>query len=231
MPSKLKAKARHAFWWLTAGFLRRRYFFLLSSLMLTLALPPLLYALNFTGDFVELLLLVNLSAAALGADTEKGRTRLAIMVAGAGVLRFAGKRLQIDTASQIASLLWIALGITAAVMAVRFAFRSNRVDSEHVCAALSAYMLLGHFYGFIYWVIENTEIGSFFMAGAPMTHGQFTPQIGIYFSFVTIATLGYGDITPADPVTRGIAVSEAVIGQFYMAVLVARLVSAYAKRD
>ena len=46
----------------------------------------------------------------------------------------------------------------------------------------------------------------------------------IYFSFVTLATLGYGDLTPATPVMRGLAVFEAIIGQLYLAIMVARLV-------
>jgi voltage-gated potassium channel len=50
---------------------------------------------------------------------------------------------------------------------------------------------------------------------------------GIYFSFVTLATLGYGDIVPASDVARGLAILEAVIGQFYLTVVVARLVSLY----
>jgi len=46
----------------------------------------------------------------------------------------------------------------------------------------------------------------------------------VYFSFVTLATLGYGDIVPLTPTARGLAVSEAIVGQLYLAVLVARLV-------
>ena len=47
----------------------------------------------------------------------------------------------------------------------------------------------------------------------------------LYFSFVTLATLGYGDFTPVSPVMRGLSVFEAIIGQLYLAILVARLVS------
>jgi len=60
--------------------------------------------------------------------------------------------------------------------------------------------------------------------GAPLPNGLGMGD-AIYFSFVTLATLGYGDFTPATPVMRGLSVFEAIIGQLYLAILVARLVS------
>jgi len=63
-----------------------------------------------------------------------------------------------------------------------------------------------------------------------MAPGQLDLQTAIYFSFVTLATLGYGDIVPVTPTARGFAVSEAILGQLYLAVLVARLVGAVASR-
>jgi hypothetical protein len=53
----------------------------------------------------------------------------------------------------------------------------------------------------------------------------------IYFSFITIATLGYGDIVPVNGAARGLAMLEAIGGQMYLAVLVARMVSLYSKEE
>ena len=61
------------------------------------------------------------------------------------------------------------------------------------------------------------------VAGAPPAH-PLTLADTLYFSFVTLATLGYGDLTPTGPVTRGLAIFEAIVGQLYLAILVARLV-------
>jgi voltage-gated potassium channel Kch len=58
---------------------------------------------------------------------------------------------------------------------------------------------------------------------------RFSQASAIYFSFVTLATLGYGDITPRGDIARGIAIIEGVGGQLFLAVLVARLVSLYSK--
>ena len=60
-----------------------------------------------------------------------------------------------------------------------------------------------------------------------MAPGQFSLANGIYFSFVTLATLGYGDVVPQTEIARGLAILEAVSGQLYLAVMVARLVSLY----
>jgi voltage-gated potassium channel len=63
------------------------------------------------------------------------------------------------------------------------------------------------------------------------TEGSLSLGRAVYFSFVTLATLGYGDIVPASDAAAGVTIVEAMIGQFYLVVLVARLVSLYARAD
>jgi hypothetical protein len=60
---------------------------------------------------------------------------------------------------------------------------------------------------------------------------QFSLTQAFYFSFVTLATLGYGDVVPLGEVARGLAIIEAVAGQLYLAVMVARLVSLYVRES
>ena len=114
----------------------------------------------------------------------------------------------------------------------RAAFRPGRtvVDREHLYAALSTYMLAGLFFGVFYWVLEQTWPGSLGTAGEGV-QSRFSLTLAIYFSFVTLATLGYGDIVPRSEVTRGLAIMEAVVGQLYLAVMIARLVSSYVSRE
>jgi voltage-gated potassium channel Kch len=71
-------------------------------------------------------------------------------------------------------------------------------------------------------VLEENWPGSFAAAG------DFSRMTAIYFSFVTLSTLGYGDILPRSDVARGLAIVEGIGGQLFLAVLVARLVSLYA---
>ena len=117
----------------------------------------------------------------------------------------------------------IGVALVAAVGALRFALRTQRVDAEHVYAALDAYVLIGVFAGLLHHLIEETWPGSYVSGGAVIPDFSFTTAI--YFSFVTLATLGYGDIVPQSDVARGVTVVEAIVGQLYLAVLIARLVS------
>ena len=83
------------------------------------------------------------------------------------------------------------------------------------------YLLAGIYFGLSYWVLERMIPGTF-TAAAP-----FSQTSAIYFSFVTLATLGYGDIAPRGDIARGLAIIEGIGGQLFLAVLVARLVSLY----
>ena len=118
------------------------------------------------------------------------------------------------------------IALLAAVSAVRFAMRARAVDAEHVYAALSAYLLVGLFFGVLHWTVERVWPGSLGEAGATGTPAGLRLSTAIYYSFVTLATLGYGDVVPKTEVARGLAVFEAVGGQLYIAVTIARLVSA-----
>jgi hypothetical protein len=119
--------------------------------------------------------------------------------------------------------LWTLVGLLAAAAALRFAMRATQVEAEHLYAALSAYLLAGIYFGLFYWVLERVSPGTFTVSA------NFSQSTAIYFSFVTLATLGYGDITPRGDIARGLAIVEGIGGQLFLAVLVARLVSLYSK--
>jgi len=210
---------------------QHHYLILACTLLLTLMVAPLITVFGVSGRFVEFLLLLNLAAAAFGAERRGDRTRILLVVLGAGALRAALHWYPVRALFALTAALWIGLAIAAMVRALRFALRGRRIDSEHILAAFSVYLLAGHFYGFAYWQIESTWPGSFYLYGAPTALGQFDLSSATYLSFVTIATLGFGDITPHSEVARGFVITEAVLGQFYLAVLVARLVAGYASRD
>jgi len=103
---------------------------------------------------------------------------------------------------------------------------ARAVDAEHIYAALSVYLLAGLFFGVLHWAVGIAWPGSFGEASAGGAPAAFPLSTAIYFSFVTLATLGYGDVVPKTEVARGLAVFEAVGGQLYVAVMIARLVGA-----
>ncbi len=118
----------------------------------------------------------------------------------------------------------------AAVSLLRAVVRATDVTGDTIAAALCAYLLLGVLWGFAYAAIELVSPGAFHLPGNVPRDGSALRDF-LYFSFVTLTTLGYGDVTPLKPAARIVAALEAVVGQFYVAVLVARLVGIHASRS
>ena len=121
----------------------------------------------------------------------------------------------------------MSLGFTALVL--RRIFEHETVTVDTIIGSLCAYLLMGLTFGLGYGLIEEITPNSFTIAGTPYRElSQVVPSLDqrlFYFSFVTITTLGYGDVAPVAPLAQSVAVLEAICGAFYLAVLVARLVS------
>jgi Ion channel len=135
--------------------------------------------------------------------------------------------LGVEALLPISQVLWVLASLLATAATARHALRAGAVDAEHIFAALDAYLLAGLIFAVCYWLLDQTWPASFRAASA----SDLDMARAIYFSFVTIATLGYGDVVPASDSARGLAILEAVGGQMYLAVLVARLVSLYSKQS
>jgi len=208
---------------LVFAYFKRHYAILFYSLLLTIAASPLVGSVGLDRDLIELFLAVNLLAAVIPISGFNERRLLLIIVIAALSLRFATWWLDQVTLAAASLMIWTVVALVAAAGALKFAFRARSIDREHVYAALSAYLLAGVFFGSFYWVLEQIHPGSFNVSG------EISPSSAIYFSFVTLATLGYGDIVPRTDVARGLAIVEGVGGQLFLAVLIARLVSLYAR--
>ena len=107
----------------------------------------------------------------------------------------------------------------------RYVFTARRIDLELISAALCLYLLLALLWGSVFMLLEECMPGSF--AGSGLAHaGSAREKFHFfnYLSFITITTLGYGDITPQTPAAMAFCQIEAILGQFFTAVLVARLV-------
>jgi Ion channel len=117
-----------------------------------------------------------------------------------------------------------------------FIFRTRQVNSEVLCAGISGYLLLGIMWMSAYMLVSGmtpvdaVHPGAFaFNVGTTPTHplSQFEAY---YFSFITLSTVGYGDITPLSHPARALAMTEAMTGTLYMAVLISRLVALYSSQ-
>jgi len=109
--------------------------------------------------------------------------------------------------------------------------RQPDVTLDTIAGAASAYALLAVVWGNLYVLIEVFHPGSFNIPASWLLGPARDPVAGlVYFSFITLTTVGYGDITPAWPGAGGLAVAEAFVGQLYLAITVARLVGLHTSR-
>jgi hypothetical protein len=118
-----------------------------------------------------------------------------------------------------------------AIMLVGHVFRAPTVTMDTLAGACCVYLLIGLLWGTIYITIYALSPDAFQITYQPrgggdnFTAGSEVPVSALmYFSFVTLTTVGFGDVVPVDPVARAAMILEALIGQFYLVVLVARLV-------
>ena len=119
------------------------------------------------------------------------------------------------------SLLCIILAVVVLVQV----FREGPITSQRVQGAVAVYLLLGLAWAYVYEAVALHWPHAFAVPAANANPGEdLTPRF-VYFSFVTLTTVGYGDITAVHPVARSLATAEALVGQLFPAILLARLVS------
>lgn len=204
---------------------RRRYASLFYVLLLTLVVMPIASTIGLPTVLIKALLAICLFAAVMPNSTRRSRLLLfaafllLILARSASELRY----LPVNPALILALVSLI--GLCAAAGTLRFTVKAKTVDSEAVYAALGTYLLAGLFFGQIYWSIEGLQPGSL---GGPE---PLSEQSAVYYSFVTLATLGYGDILPRSDIARGVATFEVIGGQLFLAVMVARLIGAFERKE
>src|SRR5438128_9625054 len=126
-----------------------------------------------------------------------------------------------------AFFLTAALVLTAFVVMnlLRFVLRASSVNVEVLCASISAYLMLGLMWTMAYWLVDQLTPGGAFSFNTTAGPRSINGLNAFYFSFITLSTVGYGDITPVSRMERWLAALEAMTGLLDVAVLVARAVS------
>jgi ion channel len=198
----------------------------LCVLLLMFLLSPFLEALP-AGDFVETVLMtIVLGSAVLAVGGRRGSLAMAIILVTPAL---AGKWLNHLRPDLIPEAVSAAAGMAFLAFVVvnlfRFILHAPRVDSDVLCAAISAYLLLGLLWALAYILVGSLSPDAFRFTTGPPESRSMEGFNAFYFSFVTLSTIGFGDIAPVSNVARMLVVMEAITGLFYMAILIARLVS------
>jgi hypothetical protein len=123
-------------------------------------------------------------------------------------------------------LLPVALLVTATLpVTVNRVVHHRRVTSETVLGALCAYVLIGLLFAFLYLAVDDFRDSPFFAQPGEHDQGEF-----LYFSFVALTTLGFGDLSPSVGLPQALTVIEALIGSVFLVTLVARLVTLWVRQ-
>lgn len=206
------------------GYYKHRYEVLFYSLLLMLIALPVAPLVGMPAIVMKLLLGTCLLVAVLPESTKRTRLLFICLIVIVVFARYAADRDWIPVDSGWVLGAYGLIGLMAAAAALRFAMTCEVVSSETIYAALSTYLLAGIFFGQIYWSLESAAPGSF------VGPDPFSDTRAVYYSFVTIATLGYGDYVPRSDLARGIATFEVIGGQLYLAALVSRLIGMFTEQ-
>jgi hypothetical protein len=218
---------------LTAFYVRWRYAILLGTLVLVLVVQPVSFGLSMAPPLFDACLLLVTVVLLISFCPDKNRRLAAIAFGGPACLRFLVGQLLAgqprDTAIIIGHGWAVLLYFWGAVVIVASLIRRQALSLDSVFGAICGYLLLGMAWGVLYSMLDTASPGSFDVGSrlAEQVHADHSHiPLFTYYSFVTLTTVGYGDVTPVSTPARTCAWLEALTGQFYLAVLVAGLVGA-----
>jgi len=197
-------------------------FFLMLEVLIAFVLPALGFGRHYArlyGDLGFSILLIS------GIAIAWGRPKLFAVAAVVGSvalvvrwLSFGIRSLRAEFYDDAATI--VAITVIALVLLMQI-FRTGRVTHVRIQGAIAVYLLFGVAWAHAYHVVNMLHPGSFAAPAGELS----VPADWIYFSFITLTTVGYGDITPVSTLSRALAIAEALVGQLYLAIMVARLVA------
>jgi diacylglycerol kinase len=208
-----------------------RFWFLFWSLIMMIGLRPLLEEWNneriwadvFTDIFFAFALMSGLHALSGQPRQFRFALLLAAVIILLGSLRYV---LKIQTLDRLQLILSAVFLIQMLVMILIHIKSENEVTVDLIMASACAYILVGVVWGFAYYFLENLHPNSFINDQKPVEELWDL----YYYSFVTLTTVGYGDILAITKTARAFSVIEAIVGQLYLAIMISRLVGLHASQ-
>jgi len=181
------------------------------------------------GDvIVSILLSLVLLSAVLAVADRKGAFLIAVVLA---IPAIVGRWISHFRPDLVPPTVFLVAGLALIAFVVanllRFVLRAPSVNTEVLCASISAYLMLGLLWTVAYWLVAQVNPNAFAFNTNTGTKETMVGFNAFYFSFITLSTVGYGDIAPVSRIARWLAATEAMTGLLYVTVLIARLVSLY----
>jgi hypothetical protein len=197
-----------------------RFLFLFISMVLMFVFRPFLTEHLAISYLMEIFLFLIFLSAVYAIRQKKSVFIIALsLLLLTEVLQLLSHLLDIPFLDTLSNILGGLLLAYTATIILLYLFREDRITGDMIMGAICAYFLMGLVWAFLYSTLEFFQPGSFQMPQGTVNQATFT-----YYSYVTLTTLGYGEITPISTPARSFAILEAMMGQLYLAVLIARLV-------
>jgi len=198
-----------------------RFIHIIFAIMLVMLVYPFIRPLGLAGHLVSTLFIALIPLSTVYALTDDKKTAMAIFLLATpfviidALIYFHWSRSLLVVAYSCASVLYFYI----VFLLVKNLLSITVVTSDLIYCAIATFLLIGIGWGGVYTVVEGLSPGSF---SAETETGDL-----LYFSFVTLTTLGYGDVLPTSTLSKRLAIIEAAMGSIYMAVIIALIVGRY----
>ncbi len=208
---------------------RSRFFLLFIGIILTLALRPFLEgsfgARLLSGIFFSFILLACIHSV---SDTRRAFLLTLILAFPAVCAVWLGVLLRSSAWQIVGGILQIIFWSYTLVVILSHLVRAREVTADTITGAACAYFLMGLAWSYVFFVLESLSPGSFSLPASQKGAGL---NLFIYFSFITLTTTGFGDITPVSNPARSLVILEAALGQLFVAITISILVGTYISRS
>lgn len=208
---------------------KNRSVYLLVSLLLFLLLVPYVEGHHATEGVLGVLYSLVMLASVYAVSERRSHWIVALALGLPGIVESAVYAFGVTfpVLDRYGSFHLLPLHLYTTGLLLRSTLETKVVTKDTISGAVCVYLLIGMTWSLFYSLLVAFQPNAFHVAAAPA--GQGTPDWTdlLYYSFVTLLTVGYGDITPATRHARSLSILEALVGILFIAVLISRLVSIY----
>jgi len=201
--------------------MKSRFIYIILAIVLVMLVNPFIRQTGKIGYFFATMLITMIPLASYHALTEDRKRAITILLIAApfvildGINMFFANRYLMVVAYSFATILYFYI----VVLLVRNLLSQKIITANLIYCAISIYLLIGIMWAGLYVVLEGISPGSF--------SGISDNADLVYFSFVTLTTVGFGDVAPLSILVKRLAVFEAAMGGIYMAIIIAMIVGRY----